>query len=577
MHANKTVTEAYALQCSEGGSWIDSLQRQHDSVVFGVTCAMARASNIREFFRNFLERCQTCTLPTDLDSCRGDATCIKGKLTHQQSAIGDCRIAKCNEQGFMIRTRSRFNELITVNASTNATTVPTVIYDGGTELRCNEKGDWSFETFQDFDKTTVNLGRDVEAVCYWPKCKRCVVKEMPCPPGDICSIDWLAEPDRNQECDVASCRNGNEMIFRDSLGILRTVESLRCNDATEWEVDTTPQVLTKEEEVKAAKKTSLFDDDYVDGSEQVKEEKEALTPPTPTALHSTKAVITCRKILPPCQRCVDLRKSDVCPGGAERGCNDIVYTGGAAINTCRVMSCPEFSVLWSYHLMRWNKLDTYLECTDKEEWKLPGGTVIPDHAEVACKYNGECACVGARLGTSSACREDWEDGCDFGALDLFAMAGECSRIECKYKGKLAVFKPNSKEFVRTVEGPLTCVGNGTYQDNLGNKYTSADSSVTCHSWEGTRHCARACTWDPADGDTSAFTEWSVDSGCRNLRCAKDGKMELHDTENDKWIARESISCTQLGFWTSKEDRGAMLFPYKTVNRNFIEVRCTSSS
>ncbi len=24
-----------------------------------------------------------------------------------------------------------------------------------------------------------------------------------------------------------------------------------------------------------------------------------------------------------------------------------------------------------------------------------------------------------------------------------------------------------------------------------------------------------------------FPEWSVDSGCRNLRCAKDGKMEVH--------------------------------------------------
>lgn len=138
---------------------------------------------------------------------------------------------KTNDEAFQdsdFQTRSRFNELITVNASTNATTVPTVIYDGGTELRCNEKGDWSFETVSSICIFSISLilkkisndlrwnrifcSSKISTRQQWiwaemwkpcaigqviiflffclfkiktiAECKRCVVKEMPCPPGN---------------------------------------------------------------------------------------------------------------------------------------------------------------------------------------------------------------------------------------------------------------------------------------------------------------------------------------------------------------------------------------------------------
>ncbi|GMS98353.1 hypothetical protein PENTCL1PPCAC_20528, partial [Pristionchus entomophagus] len=167
--------------------------------------------------------------------------------------------------------------------------------------------------------------------------------------------------------------------------------------------------------------TSLFDDDYVDGAEQKKAGKPSLPPPPPhTELNSRRAAVTCRKILSSCQKCADLKKSEICPGGPEKGCNDVVYSGGPSEDKCRVLSCGPDSVLWSYHLMRWSTFNSYLECSAEGEWKLPGGTLSPNHAEITCKYSGECQCVGARLGTSSACQKEFEKGCDYGAVDLFA-------------------------------------------------------------------------------------------------------------------------------------------------------------
>ncbi|GMT27378.1 hypothetical protein PFISCL1PPCAC_18675, partial [Pristionchus fissidentatus] len=198
--------------------------------------------------------------------------------------------------------------------------------------------------------------------------------------------------------------------------------------------------------------TSLFDDEYIDGAEQLKEEEEALTPPTPTELKSKHAAVTCRKITSPCQRCPDLKVSDVCPGGAEKGCTDITVLVVSPVNMDRPVAPIEIRLFQSYHLMRWNTLNSYIECSATGEWKMPRGAIIPNHAEVRCKYNGECECAGARLGTSSACKTTWETGCDFGAVDLFAKEGECSIIRCRYNGKLAIFKPGSSEYVKTLDG-----------------------------------------------------------------------------------------------------------------------------
>ncbi|GMT27377.1 hypothetical protein PFISCL1PPCAC_18674, partial [Pristionchus fissidentatus] len=166
---------------------------------------------------------------------------IEGKMSLQTTKVGDCKIASCNEREFMIRTRARVNVSSLVIDHTPNSTVPlapllTNIYNAVSELKCNEQGEWTIDTFQDWERSTVSLGRDVEAICYWPSTKYEKRKGTKILLGEVCSIDWMMEflQVRTVECDVASCRNGTEMIVRSDLGILRTVGSLRCDEQSEW-------------------------------------------------------------------------------------------------------------------------------------------------------------------------------------------------------------------------------------------------------------------------------------------------------------------------------------------------------
>ncbi|GMT27358.1 hypothetical protein PFISCL1PPCAC_18655, partial [Pristionchus fissidentatus] len=354
--------------------------------------------------------CGTCSPPPLLHQCAPRHDCTSSRIITAEAENG-CVKGVCEDGESYIAIRDASSGRVVADLS---------------ELSCDPFGRWRSSMFD-------VVGERVEAVCYRPKCKKCSLRELRCPPGRYCDSSLVAEPDASMVCYSLRCRTDSRLLVRDDSGSVRIASKIDCSHGANW-------VLTE-----------------MGTGEEI-------------SVTGVEAAVTCEYNPPPCQLCAPSSISSECPGEPHRPCTPLTQKGGVAEKSCRLNTCEPGDEIWVKLDSGWTHPDklTMLGCAGDQGWiGNDGVTRLPVEAEVVCK---RAPCDNCIVPTVSAfCpKEHGEKGCDSFAMrrngTRFDSKTGCTSIICPNEGKIAFHNPSTGSYV-TATKQMHCA-NGQWLTDL---------------------------------------------------------------------------------------------------------------
>ncbi|GMR50996.1 hypothetical protein PMAYCL1PPCAC_21191, partial [Pristionchus mayeri] len=254
--------------------------------------------------------CGTCSPPPLLQKCDERHECGSSNIIAVEGENG-CVKGVC-EDG---------ESFISVRDPTTGRTVADL-----NEMSCDPFGRWRSFMFD-------VIGETIEAACYRPKCKKCSLRELSCPPGRHCDMNRLVEPQQTNRCYSLRCSDGSRMLVRDDSGEIRTATKIDCSHTANW-------VLTE---------AGTGDEIPITGS---------------------ASAVTCEYSPPPCQLCPRIISSSECPGRSNRPCSPIIQKGAVVENSCRINTCDPGDELWVKLESGWTHPEnlSMIGCAGEQGW-----------------------------------------------------------------------------------------------------------------------------------------------------------------------------------------------------------------